>query len=381
MPGTDRQPVARPRVDADDRWEVGSSFPLLQAPDPGTTRLPSPLRLYGTGRQALLALLRMGRSELGWSAVYLPAYYCPPVADAAATVLPVRRYEAGPRGHVDPARPGPTEAVVAVSYFGDPPAAPATRGAALIVDSTHDPFAPWLTSTAADYVLAALRKTLPLPDGGALWSPAGHHLPAQAAPSVRHRAAAGQVLAAMCLKTAYLSGSPVEKHAFLSAFGAGEEAYGSTSISGASDYTRAALPAMPAGRWRRQRMANAVVLGDALAGAPGLRAHVRPFGVIVECDSAEGREALRATLVARRIYPAVLWPQPPDAPAHHLDYSRRMLHLHTDHRWGAEDMLRVGAQVREALTPVAVPGSSAPGGISGVRRQQDRHPIRRIRER
>ncbi|QLQ35064.1 hypothetical protein [Micromonospora robiginosa] len=354
MPG-DRHLRARPRTDPDDRWEVGSSFPLTHAAGPGTTRLPSPLRLYGTGRQALLALLRMGRTELGWTAVHLPAYYCPPVADAAATVLPVRRYDAGPRGHVDPPRPGPTEAVVAVSYFGDRPADPVTRGAALVVDSTHDPFAPWLPSTGADYVLAALRKTLPLPDGAALWSPAGHHLPAQPAPSVRHRAAAGQVLAAMCLKATYLSGSPVEKNAFLSAFAAGEAAYGSTSVSGASDYTREALPAMPVDRWRRQRTANAVVLGDALAGVVGLRAHVHPFGVVVECDSGELREALRTALVARRVYPAVLWPQPPDAPARHLDYSRRMLHLHTDHRWRAEDMLRVAARIHDVLAPVTGP--------------------------
>ncbi|MET7834381.1 hypothetical protein ABZS44_16365 [Micromonospora sediminicola] len=381
MPRSDQRLTARPRIAADDRWEVGSSFPLMQASGPGTTRLPSPLRLYGTGRQALLALLRMGRTDLGWTAVHLPAYYCPPVADAAATVLPVRRYDAGPRGHVDPARPGRTEVVVAVSYFGDPPAAPTTRGAALVVDSTHDPFAPWLPSAAADYVLAALRKTLPLPDGGALWSPAGHRLPAQPAPSVRHRAAAGQVLAAMCLKAAYLSGSPVEKNAFLSAFAAGEAAYGSTAISGASDYTREVLPAMPVDRWRRQRMANAVVLGDALADVVGLRAHVHPFGVVVECDSAERRDALRAALVTRRVYPAVLWPQPPDAPRRHLDYSRRMVHLHTDHRWRAEDMLRVAARIRDALAPATGPRRADAGDIPGGRGQQDRRPIRQIRER
>ena len=79
-----------------------------------------------------------------------------------------------------------------------------------------------------------------------------------------------------------------------------------------------------------------------------MRVHVRTFGVVLEFDCPERRDAVRHGLIRRSVYPAVLWElSPQDVPPHQLDLSRRLLHLHTDARWSSEDMHRVAEIVHE----------------------------------
>ncbi len=266
--------------------------------------------MFGSGRQALRALLEFGRRTFGWTAAHLPTYYCTPLVDSIADVLPIRRYGCGPLGAERPPAAGPTEVVVAVSYFGAPPVVPAATGAALIIDATHDPLAGWLDRTGADYVFASLRKTLPLPDGGALWSGTGRLLPPDQPPTPDHLAAVGGILSAMCLKAAYLDGADLPKEAYQTLFGTGEEQFAGTGVSGISAYSRTALRVLPAVEFRRLRIHNAATLATALAGLAGIVVRSYSFGVVLECDSHRRREAIRQELVANDVYPAVLWPLP-----------------------------------------------------------------------
>ncbi|WP_320065389.1 hypothetical protein [Micromonospora sp. RTGN7] len=340
-------------------WEVGSAFTLPTAYAGSNTPWPSPARLFGSGRQALVALLRFGARKHGWSAAHLPAYFCPPVAEAARDVLPVLPYDGGPAGGSGPTTVGPTEVVVAVSYFGMPPVLPSRRGAALVVDATHDPRAPWLADLDADFVLASLRKTLPLPDGGLLWSPAGRSLPAPTATTRSHQLTVGRILTGMLAKAAYLGGARVPKESYLALLRAGEEELATPEVSGASEHTRLMLSALPADELRTARVDNAHRLAAGLAGLPGVTVRAYPLGVVCQIDGGDRREEIRRGLVARDIYPAVLWALPDTAPAAQLDLSRRMLFLPTDHRYGSTDMDRVAAALREVAHPTARPQPTA----------------------
>ncbi|MFI6759946.1 hypothetical protein ACIBF5_12495 [Micromonospora sp. NPDC050417] len=353
------------------RWEVGSSFPLHQATGAEWAGPPPPAappygELFGSGRQALRALVEFGRREYGWTALHLPTYYCDEVTDAVTDVLPVRRYPAGPDGGVPPVV-APTDAVVLVSYFGAPPVVPAPAGATLIVDVTHDPRAPWLPSLRADYVFASLRKTLPLPDGGALWSDSGRPLPSAGPPTARHLAVVDRVLAAMCLKAAYLAGAPLDKQRYLARYAAGEDLLRTADVSGISEFSRQALHALPVDRLRLRRIENAALLAAGLAGLPGLTARAWPLGVVLEFGSHRSREAVRHGLIERSVYPAVLWRLvEPDENDDQVRYSRRMLFLHTDHRFRGSDMARVAELVRALHPPGAevVPDPAPPGPVS-----------------
>ncbi|MGC5019683.1 hypothetical protein [Micromonospora sp. DT47] len=330
-----------------DRWEVGSAFPLM--PPSGDSRVEPPehVRFFGSGRQALRALVEFGRREYGWEAVHVPAYYCPAVVDSIVDLISVRRYDSGPLGpHPRPVA-GPADAVITVSYFGEPPLLPSTP-ATLIIDVTHDPVAPWLDRSRADYVFASLYKTLPLPDGGMLWSGNGRPLPPAVPPTEGHLATVSRILSAMCLKAAYLDGAPLLKEEYLPLYAAGDAGLRSTTVSGISDYSRHALHALPAQDLRRHRIANAAELTSWLRDLPGVVVHTHTFGVVLEFDSPERRESVRHGLIARNVYPAVLWDITPDnPPAHQLDFCRRMLHLHTDFRWDSSDMRQVATVVRE----------------------------------
>jgi len=161
-------------------------------------------------------------------------------------------------------------------------------------------------------------------------------------------ATVSQILSAMCLKAAYLDGAPLRKEQYRALYAAGDAGLCSTAVSGISDFSREALRVLPAEELRRRRMTNAAELALNLRELAGVVVHARSFGVVLEFDTTQRREAIRRDLIARSVYPAVLWSlNPEDAPPHQLDFSRRMLHLHADLRWSGSDLRRVAAIVRE----------------------------------
>lgn len=362
-----------------DRWEFGSAFPLMLPRGLDRVEPPAQVRYFGSGRHALRALVEFGRREHGWQAAHVPAYYSPAVVQSIADLLPVCRYDAGPMGPHPRLEAGPADAVIAVSYFGEPPVLPSTP-ATLIIDVTHDPVAPWLDQARADYVFASLHKTLPLPDGGVLWSWNGRPLPPAVPQTDGHLATVSRILSAMCLKAAYLDGSPLHKEQYLPLLAAGDAGLRSTTVSGISDFSREALRVLPAEELRRHRVVNAVELVSCLEDLPGAVVHTRTFGVVLEFDSPEQREAIRHGLIARHVYPAVLWSLTPEnTPPHQLDFSRRMLHLHTDLRWSTNDMRQVAAILRELCQQYPSAQAAATAAIpTQSQLQPDDQPTARV---
>jgi len=140
---------------------------------------PSSVRLFGHGRNALAEALRLAGAAGG--RVLLPAFVCRDLlaSVAAAGAEPVF-YSVTPElaPDEDPARWPEARAVVAVDYFGFPQdlapfSAYARRaGAVLIEDAAHALFsrdaAGKLLGSRAPLGILSLRKSLPLPNGGAL---------------------------------------------------------------------------------------------------------------------------------------------------------------------------------------------------------------------
>jgi hypothetical protein len=158
----------------------------------------------------------------------------------------------------------------------------------------------------------------------------------------------------MVLKAHYLQGDGVAQETYRAIAVAGEQAIAAgREVSGVSDLTRARLPTLPTMAWRQARSGNRAVLRAALEALPGVTVLDAPFAVTLIFDgdgAAERRDRMRAALAADRIYTAVLWPLAPPAvagiPAAHVDLARRVLTLHCDFRYTAEDLLRVADHVR-----------------------------------
>jgi hypothetical protein len=352
-----------------DRWEQGSDFHLHPEFEVAQElpRWSEASVLFGSGRDALRALLDYGSALRGWKRLWIPSYFCQDVVPALArSGLEIVAYPDNPMDDGtawERATLRPADVVLRVNYLGlralEEPREKLPRGLAIIDDHTHDPFSTSATSSASDWCVASLRKTLPLPDGGVLWSPAGHALPEAPIEAPAHSIVAMKKLAAMALKAAYLTGGDVQKGTFRELYQSSEACIGQGPVSGISSWSRSMLGGLPVSQWRTARRHNYNTLAEALVGANGItilraqgRSDVCPLVVAVVCDTAARQKVIRQALIDARVYPAVLWPL--DEPLvlgvreYDMDLSRRILCLHCDMRYDTADMLRVANLVRQA---------------------------------
>ena len=350
-----------------ERWESGSEYhwPAFEsAARPPDWPWSGRATLWGSGRDALRALLCQGRAERSWKRLLSPDYYCPDVLGALQeTALPIRLYRDDPGlplgadlAQID-LRPG--DAVLVVNFMGlraGPRQWEVPEGVELVEDHTHDPASAWARASTATFCVASLRKCLPAPDGGVLWSPQGQTLPPVRPVTPERSGASAQKLAAMVLKERYLRGSVASKATYRRISDRAEPGIASGPISGMPEWTRELLDTFPVGNWWRQRRRNHTRLARALEDLAGVRVlkpqdGATPFSAALVCDTPERRERLRTTLIEGQVYPAVLWPLEQAAgagiSAESLDLSRRMLSVHCDFRYGPDDMDRVAALVRK----------------------------------
>ncbi|NCG20322.1 MAG: hypothetical protein GWP91_15040 [Rhodobacterales bacterium] len=230
-----------------------------------------------------------------------------------------------------------------------------SRGVQVIEDHTHAPWSKWATSSTADYGLASLRKVLPIPDGGVLWSPMGQPLPSQVEMTTTHERAAHQKVAAMALKSEYLAGGADCKSVYRALAIAGEERMCAHEVSGMSAYSESLMASFPVSAWRRIRVANRQTLRDAIGEIPGVTSLGGPHSAdvmsfILMCRTQTERDALRSHLMQNRIYAAILWNLDVESPVEispeSCSFGRRMLSIHCDMRYSRNDMMRVGDVVR-----------------------------------
>jgi hypothetical protein len=349
------------------RWELGSLLdrgPAWTAeagdrgPVPWEAHAP---RYVATGRDALALALAGAGARRAW----LPSYLCQELMTsvAAAGVEP-HRYPDGPLVAAPALDDVPLvrgDAVVIVGYFGlrrwDGADALAARGAVVVEDHTHAPCSAWAQASRADYAIASLRKLLPIPDGGVVWSPRGRALPAQPALGVGPAAGSALKLAGMELKRRYLDGEDVAKDQFRLFLESGEAALWDGIPSGMTTKARELLAAFPLAGFDRRRAACVAAFAGALASGRGMRvllpAHPDdvPFSALVELETAALRDRVHAAACAAGVYPSTLWPLPDDddIPLAHRDLARRLLSVPADMRYRPEDLVRAASVFSSAV--------------------------------
>lgn len=352
-------------MSTDVRWEHGSDFPLPDLHHPIDDR-PSWLACaayYHSGRAALSAILTEQGRRSGTGRIWIPAYYCedvvPSVVAAGWNVL---RYDCTPEDTDFSLGPLASigDTVLIVNFFGLRGRLPACRDlprkAVVIEDHTHDPASSCAQSSEADWCFASLRKTLPIPDGGVLWSPRELTLPPVDPRAIKHDLALNTRLAAMALKRAYLSGADVDKQLFRKMFIDSEEWLTDSAPGAISEWSRAYVNATPWAEWRQARRENHEALSQGLDELrcikvlqPEQSSDVAPLALSLCFQDPSQRSAVRAALVARDVYPVVLWTLRGDAPPRAREFSECHLAVQCDQRYAASDMHRVATQIRIAV--------------------------------
>lgn len=220
------------------------------------------------------------------------------------------------------------------------------RGVTVVEDHSHDPLGSFAHDSQADYGFAVLRKTLPLPDGGVLWSPLGLPLPEGGAPAPSPLTR----IAAMLGKAAYLRGAPFPKALYREWFAEAETHLGQVWGAGVSAYSRERLGQLDIVAWISARAHNLewlrahVESGELFSMLEG--PHVEDdMGLVLHFAEAPTRDAFRQYLTSCKVYSAVLWPLPVGVtPAEFLRataFQARMLFLPADSRYLREDLMHL----------------------------------------
>ncbi len=345
-------------------WEQGSAYPWMpNAAAPGPSALPPAAVCYDSGRSALSALLHLGQTHTGWKRIWVPTYYCPDVvAHMQRTGIQVESYVDSPF-HTAPEQPNTVrkgDVILIVNQFGM--RAPAIYAGfyaldlPIIEDHTHDPWSDWAKQGTSTYSIASYRKTLPIPDGAAVWSPADAPLPHP--PETESTGAALQ-LQGMLLKTAYLADGTPKKSAYLDLFRRAEMVFDTGPICTASPVARHLLNTFTWKAWRNTRHTNHAWLATRMIENPGwltLQPPVQvgvPFAFIGTVPSRAIRDQVRQHLIEQSIYPAILWDL--DLKTHSftnaeaVHHAGRMLSIHCDGRYTEIDLARVGDALQAAL--------------------------------
>jgi hypothetical protein len=330
-------------------WETEFSLPAW--------KWPQPAAYYALCRHAIASLCAMQAER---PRLWLPTFFCPEVARSCRPLAEIHEYRDDCRWTEpdwESLRPAENDLVLAVNYFGVRRPEPwqrwrARRECILVEDHTQDPFSAWALGSVADYAVCSIRKTVPVPDGAILWSPAGGPLPPPTSDSNDFR---GSMLkaGAMLYKRLYLSGSVGEgiKPRFRKLQLEGEQELGRQDSLAMSPLARAIVLRGVPKVWRQQRMENARTLLEVLehweVAKPAFQdwpeGHA-PFDIALVFGNREQRDHYQISLQREDIYCPVEWVCD-TADRNAMDLSSRILNVPIDHRYGREDMKKIAAAI------------------------------------
>ena len=354
-------------------WEVGSEFDWSHDfinPLGETANLPSDYELFSTGCASLFGLEKILNQKRDKKLrLHLPCFFCMEAASKLAKAFDICWYRDLPtqkNPDFDTLDASCGDLVLAVNLFGVK--SPEVwydwqekhDDVILVEDHSHDPFSTWALQSKADYAMASLRKTLPVPDGAIIWS--GKNLPLPKA-SKSESDGAYKRLSAMLLKRAYLNGGNVSKDTYRQLEIESQESLDDVSNDRISAFSANVLSSLDVKQFRRRREANIKhFLNLALSKQeknwqPLFSSWENgsvPFNSIIVCLNREVRDSLRKYLIAKSIFPPIHWPQPHSGMTSNdleaIDLSNRILTIPTDQRYSLDDVTRVVTIIKEFFT-------------------------------
>ncbi len=333
--------------------EFGSDFHFL----PLTGRAGNTLynfypraNLYADGRQALIHLYR----TQGWERIWIPEYFCYDVIsslkEAGLNIVFYADYPGygGDSQTLEAIQKNgyfnPTDAILRVNYFG-------TRAyrspeklsvAAVVEDHTHDLIGGWAMNSHADWCIASLRKTLPIPEGGILWSPVGLKLPEPPAKLDENERVAATRWEAMKVKARYLAGEKVEKATFRAGYVNTDPFFDTAAVCAIDEESKKYLKIFDIQSWYKKKRDNWEYLRNIKKeGVKVLKCEdyaCYPFSFVLLFGSFDERERVRKALIEKQVYPAVLWNIPDASDGEAFMISRGMLSIHCDGRYTEDDI-------------------------------------------
>lgn len=339
--------------------EFGSDFHFIDSYDSGRAHLTDVFRgatLLADGRQCIVALIR----QYGWRRLWMPDYFCYEVIDTIKeqTGIKVMFYEDNPllEGQVENLPFEKGDVLLRMNFYG-------MRGqrcnkkipCPVIEDHSHDPFGHWALYSDADWCISSIRKILPLPEGGMMWSPKGYCLTIALQPSDENEQIATTRWEGMEMKTAYLKGENVSKEEFRKRYTETEEFFDKAEPAVIDSRSRDVVSKkLDINLWQGAKRKNWLLL-KSLVNQDSCKVltpedeFCTAFSLILLMQTKEQRDALRKRLIEAYVYPAILWMVPESASESSKDFSERMLSIHCDGRYTEEDVRQLAGILNNAI--------------------------------
>jgi len=313
-------------------------------------------RLYANGRQALEAILIAN----GVRCVWIPSYYChESVSGLSRLGVKVVYYPCTPLTDpdkvIDGLNLGHGDALVLMNHFGLHKKPKTPKGHFLLIeDHSHDLISRWAIESDADWCFASLRKTIPIADGGILWSPKGLDMPMEAPHTQFALQNAALRYTAMAMKADYLAGKISDKETYLSMFRTTEDNLDRLPLSAISTVSKEILSTLDIRRWEQRKKNNWQILTSRLVVPRNYILTVENdeetlFSLILCFDSHSDREKVRKNLISNQVYPAVLWTIPIGVDTASEDFGSKMLSIHCDGRYAPEQMTELAKRINQAI--------------------------------
>lgn len=334
--------------------EFGSDFHFMTFPDytkEGKLSIFNNCILYADGRNAFQDLLKQKISDGVWERIWIPEYFCYEVIKAIKlTGIEIAYYPDTPLENDNQLiseisfRKG--DALLRMNYFGlrkirDNHNIPVE----IIEDHSHDLCSEWAINSNADWCVGSLRKTMPIPEGGILWSPKHslNFLGTKESTTFNENTSNKRLLG-MLLKSFYLENKITAKDDYRRLMTESEYELALSDISGISTLAKKILdgiPLMHISRKKRENwnIANAILSESGYCVlAPQDLTKSTPFSLVLKFKDALMRNAVRKELINRNIYPSILWKVPENASKEVYDLSCRLLSVHCDSRYSTDEI-------------------------------------------
>ncbi|RXQ97440.1 hypothetical protein EO244_00700 [Ancylomarina salipaludis] len=319
---------------------------------------------YGCGRCAVNALIKYHLKKKLWKRLFVPEYYCYEVIDSIkSTGIEIVLYPDYPLANdnalIEDIKFREGDVLLRMNYFGlrnfrDN----STIDAIVIEDHSHDLFSDWAYKSNADWCVASLRKTIPIPDGGILWSTKNDiSCIEEPISNSDHAKLSEDRCLAMNMKKMYLdSVGNVDKKGFMEIFRRTEMKLGSCKCPALSSVSKEIIKNIPISIVKKKydnysRLAKILSLEKCtiLKGEN----HASPFSLVLLFNSMDDRNAIREALIKNKIYSAVLWEIKSEKANHDIiSFSQRMLSLPIDFRYSESDIFWMSQIVNNELLKI-----------------------------
>lgn len=330
--------------------EYGSDFHYIEACGNSNTvfNIFPDAAYLANGRQAIQLLIFYQK----WKRIWMPEYFCYDIiASIKETGIEVLFYDDLPTESNDTLLISKLkfkhgDVLFRMNYFGlrhfrSNKEIPVP----VIEDHSHSLTGNWTLKSNADWCIASLRKSLPVAQGGMLWSPKGYSLPKLPSQNEKNLMLAQKRWRAMHLKMEYLNNEISDKSEYRSLFLTTENDFSNLPISPIADTDKEYLSRCNVVEWNLKKKTNWQILSEIRSSdievLKGETTECQPFSFIILCKTKALRNKIKESLVKNNVYPAILWSIPSSSSLKSQDIGKRILSITCDGRYTKQDMVQL----------------------------------------